>query len=187
MKKTILALLFASGLMASGNGVYVGVDFGNAKSDITASIHDPNIETTETDSAGTQIVKVGYYFSSHHRLAGFFQNINVDDGSGSAAGIVYDYLIGDYALKPFVGVVTGFGEVKDDYFGIDMTGAFAGGELGLNYDFNGHISVEGGYRYLKTNMKDTVAVYVIDLGQIRDLDVSIDTIRNWFIGVNYKF
>ncbi len=187
MKKIVYALLLASGLMASGDGVYVGVDFGNVKTDITMAIHDPDIEVTDTDSAGTQIVKVGYYFSSHHRLAGFFQNIKVDDGSGSAAGVVYDYLIGEYALKPFVGVITGFGEVKDDYFGIAMTGAFAGGELGLNYDFNGHISVEGGFRYLKTNMKDTVPVYVIELGQVRDLDVGIDTLKNWFIGANFKF
>ncbi len=187
MKKAVLTLLFASGLMASGDGVYVGVDFGTTKTDIELSIHNPDLEWSETDSGGTQVVKVGYYFSSHHRLGGFFENINVDDGSGSTTGLVYDYLIGDFDLKPFVGVVTGFGQFKEDYFGINMTGAFAGGEFGLNYEFDGHFSLEGGYRYLKTNMNDTVPVYVINIGQIRDLDVGIDTLKNWFIGANYKF
>lgn len=187
MKKMVLALLLASGLMAADKGVYLGVDFGNTKADFDLSIHDPNMSWSETDDGGSQTLKVGYYFNSYHRLCGFYQNINIEDGRGTTTGIMYDYLIGDYDLKPFAGVITGFGKVKDDYFGFNITGAFAGAQLGLNYTFNDHISIEAGYRYMKTNMNDTVAVYVIDLGQVRDLDIEIDTLKNWFIGANYRF
>ena len=187
MKKMGLALLLASGLMASDDGVYLGADLGNTKADFKMFIHDPNINFSKKDDGGSQTLKVGYYFNSNNRIAAFYQNINIEDGNGDISGIGYDYLIGDHELKPFAGVMAGYGSMDDDYFGFDISGAFIGAQLGINYAFNDNISIEAGYRYMKTNMNDTVAVIVIDLGEIRDLDIEIDTLKNWFIGANYKF
>lgn len=181
MKKIVLAALLvgASGLMASENGFYVGADIGNTAMDMTTTFNGD--KTTVSDDGGSQTLKVGYYINKNNRASAFYQNVNVDGGDAYAYGIGYDYLIGDSAFKPFIGVQLGSGSVKVDGTTVDITGITYGIQAGLNYAVNENFSLEAGYRYTITNMEDSIS------GPGGTATFEIDSLKNWFFGVNYKF
>jgi len=62
-----------------------------------------------------------------------------------------------------------------------LAGAIYGAQAGLNYTVTENFSVEAGYRYMISNMRDTITVSGIDV------KLEADPIKNWFIGANYKF
>lgn len=179
MKKIALAALLASGLMAADSGFYVGADLGNTAYDLKASAM--GVSATEKDDGGSQTLKAGYYLDKNSRVSAFFQNVNTDGGKTNTYGVGYDYLIGDSALKPFVGAILGYGSSKADDGSVKLSGAIYGAQVGLNYALNENFSVETGYRYMKSKMEDTIIVSGIDV------KLEADPIKNWFVGVNYKF
>lgn len=181
MKKVVVAALMTTGLMAADNGFYLGVDLGNTGVDIEAKAPSIGYSTTLTDDGGSQTLKIGYFFDKHSRINGFYQNINVDDGEGKSYGIGYDYLIGENALKPFIGVLVGYTGLTNDSLSADISGNIFGVQGGLNYALNEAFSLEAGYRYLKSNAKDTISISGIDA------EFKMDPLKNWFIGANYKF
>lgn len=176
----ILSLLVASSAIASDKGVYVGLDIGNTSFDYKVEA-DSGEKVTGDDDGGSQTIKLGYYADKHNRAALFYQHINVPEGMDqlTLAGMSYDYLIGKYDLKPFVGGILGYGYEKDS--DLNLQGALFGAELGVNYSISKHFSAELGYRYIKSTMEDKVTVS----GTL--LTVTIDPLKNWFLGVNYKF
>lgn len=180
MKKIVLATLLASGLMAADNGFYVGADMGNTAAELKATVNG-NSAGSVKDDGGSQTLKLGYYLDKNSRAAGFYQHINMDGGSASTYGIGYDYLIGDNAFKPFVGVLLGYGSMKVDGTPVNISGIIYGVQAGLNYAINENISAEVGYRYMKSNMEDTIT------GPGGSATFEIDPLKNWFIGANYKF
>lgn len=179
MKKIAMAALLASGLMAAENGFYVGADIGNTEYNFKASAF--GISAENEDDGGSQTFKMGYYLDKNNRASAFYQNVNVDNGDGIMYGVGYDYLIGENALKPFVGAIVGYGSAESDDGTIDLSGAVYGAQAGVNYAFNENFSIEGGYRYLISDMDDAVIVSGVNV------KVEIDTVKNWFLGVNYKF
>lgn len=180
MKKIALAVLLASGLMAADDGAYVGFDIGSTRFDIKASA--AGISAEESDNGGSQTLKAGYYFNKNSRAFISYQNINVDGGSAYDVSLGYDYLFGSSDFKPFVGGFVGYGSTEDDELSeLDISGAVYGAQVGLNYAINDNFSVEAGYRYMKSNMEDTVSISGVDV------KLEIDPISNWFIGANYKF
>ena len=185
MKKLSLAILLASGLVAAENGGYVGFDIGNSRADFTATNLSTGATASTNDNGGSQTLKVGYYFNANNRVAAFYQNINVDDGSGSVVGIGYDYLFGNNDVKPFVGAILGRGsnsyDSTDNIPSIDISGMVYGAQIGLNYSFNENFSVEAGYRYLGSNMEDTINV------SGTNVKLEVDNISNWYVGLNYRF
>ncbi|MBU1218101.1 porin family protein [bacterium] len=179
MKKIALAVLLSSGLMAAESGFYVGADIGNTAMDMTTTFNGD--KTTVSDDGGSQTLKVGYYIDKNNRASAFYQNVNVDGGDVYAYGIGYDYLIGDSAFKPFIGAQLGYGSVKADGTTVDIAGITYGAQAGINYAVNENFSLEAGYRYLITNMEDSIS------GPGGTATFEIDSLKNWFIGVNYKF
>ncbi|QOY54310.1 porin family protein [Candidatus Sulfurimonas marisnigri] len=180
MKKIALAVLLASGLMAADSGVYIGADIGNTAFDMKASALGVSAE--EKDDGGSQTLKVGYYLDKNSRACISYQNINVDGGDAYHFGIGYDYLIGDNDIKPFVGGYVGYGSAEVDvYSELDISGVVFGAQAGVNYAINDNFSVEAGYRYIKSNMEDTINIIGVDV------KLEVDPIKNWFVGVNYKF
>ncbi len=194
MKKIALVVLLASGLMAANSGFYVGADVGNTAYDMKTSVTITGVGSDSAsgdDDGGSQTLKVGYYFDKNNRASAFYQNINVDNGDAKTYGIGYDYLIGDNAFKPFIGVLAGYGSSSSDGYdlaegqSIDVKGMVFGAQFGVNYALNENFSLEAGYRYMKSNMEDTISgVYS---GYDYSAKLEIETIKNWFFGVNYKF
>lgn len=180
MKKIALAVLLASGLMAAENGFYVGADIGNTEYDFEAAAPSISFSDSTTEDGGSQTLKLGYYLDKNNRVAVFFHNINVEAGDSQTYGIGYDYLIGDNAFKPFIGALVGYGSYKEDAVSdINVAGTIFGVQAGVNYAITNNFSAEAGYRYMKSNMEDTLAG--------TDLKFEITAIKNWFIGANYKF
>lgn len=184
MKKSlVLAGLLAIGstaAMAADDGVYVGIDIGNTAMDYDISASNGYSESGD-DNGGSQTLKIGYYFDKQNRAGAFYQHVNVDNGKAYITGIGYDYLIGENDFRPFVGAILGYGRLKDDDGITDITGALYGAQVGLNYTINENFSAEAGYRFMKSNMEDTI----VDSGV--SVTIDLDPVTNWFFGVNYKF
>ncbi|MGP1579920.1 MAG: hypothetical protein ACTTH5_02705 [Wolinella sp.] len=79
IRNLVLATLFASGVMAAENGIFVGVDAGlvSSKNKIKSSMIDPaqpnapllpENSSSLKDSAFEATLKVGYHFDSMHRV-----------------------------------------------------------------------------------------------------------------------
>ena len=182
MKNKILLGLAASSFVASTTlaDVYVGVDFGNTDAKFEAELNGASLGSSN-DDGGSQTIKVGYYMDANNRVAVFYQNINVDGGDAGVYGLGYDYFIGDHDLKPFVGLMIGQGNFEVDGLPVDISGFVYGMELGLNYAINRNVSFEAGYRYLKSEMEDTIT------GPGGSATFTIDPVKNWYVGINYKF
>lgn len=183
MKKIVLAVILASAVIAAENGFYVGADIGNTEFNIKVSALGVSAE--DKDDGGSQTLKIGYYFNLNNRVSAFYQNINTEGGDTYTYGIGYDYLIGDNAFKPFVGAIAGYGFSKTDEPVYDspltLSGNIYGAQVGINYAFNENFSAEAGYRYLKSEINENTMVSNIDI------KLEMDTIQNWFFGINYKF
>ena len=180
MKKTALLGLLVSGLIAADEGWYVGADAYKTRADITVS----NGVATEKQNFTryAQTAKVGYYFDNNSRINAFYQHYNSSQNStGHAYGFNYDYLIGESALKPFIGGMVGYSKYLQSDVGLDikLNGTFIGADVGLNYAFGENISLEGGYRYIWSNAHGTFADSTSE--------AKVDTMKNWFVGANYKF
>jgi|GEM_PF-962266 len=192
MKKIVLATLLASGLMAADNGFYVGANVGamNAKADSTWSWTNTTLNASDSgsdssNSNATAIeLKVGYYFNGNNRI-----NVAVDkakfDGVDSFSSTVgYDYLYGTSVLKPFIGVFGNFSQFKPDG-GSSFNGAYAGGQIGINYAVNEHVSVEIGGQYMVGSAKYSETI--VSGTDTNSQSVDIKSKSNFFIGANYKF
>ncbi len=182
MKKIALAVLLASGLMAADSGVYVGVDVGNTEYEGTANWNYSGFSGSENakSDGSSQTLKIGYYFDANNRVNAFIQNISIDDAKAYSYGVGYDYLIGSNAFKPFVGVFVGGNTVSPDDES-SASGAIYGAQIGLNYAINANFSAEAGYRYMGSTMEEEWT------DGVDSESYEIDSMNNWFVGLNYKF
>lgn len=183
MKKIIFVALLATELLRAESGFYLGIDGG-----ITGAVFEteiPSLSYTESEKShgSSETFKMGYYLNQHNRINGFYHKINGTDAK--VYGVGYDYLFGNGAWKPFLGILAGYSRFKDD--GDDSTpttnlhGNVFGIQAGVKYSVNNHISIEAGARYLKSYANQTIN----DSGN--DVNFKIDPIHNLFIGANYTF
>lgn len=176
MKKVVLLGLLASGLMSAESGLYVGVDVYKTRTNLTVS--NGAASEKQNLTRPSQTLKAGYYLNNNNRINAFYQHSNTwQDTKGCLYGIGYDYLIGDHDFKPFIGVLLGYS--KYSQINLVMDGGFVGADAGLNYAFGENMSVEGGYRYMRSNASGTFTTSASE--------AKADTLSNWFIGGNYKF
>lgn len=176
MKKLVLLAVFTSALMAADNGWYIGIDTYKTRSDITVTNGAATDKQNLTRNSKT--LKAGYYLSKQGRANIFYQRSDtMDDTKGSLYGAGYDYLIGDYALKPYVGVLLGYSKYSQP--NLTMDGNFIGANMGLNYAFGEKFSIEGGYRYMHSNASGT---FISSASTAK-----VDALKNWYFGGNYKF
>jgi opacity protein-like surface antigen len=176
MKKLILLVVFASGLMAGDSGWYIGIDAYKTRSDITVS---NGVATEQQNMArNSKTFKAGYYVNKQGRANIFYQRSDtMSDTKGYLCGIGYDYLIGNYPLKPYLGVLVGHSKYSQP--DLMMDGNFIGVNMGLNYAFGNNFSVEGGYRYMHSNASGTFTA--------SSSNAKVDSLKNWYLGANYKF
>lgn len=182
MKKIAILAFIATGLMAGDSGLYIGMDIGDVKVNSTVTSGGNTFKGDVSDPAYT--FKGGYYFNENNRVYAFYQYVNPEatDASFAQYGAGYDYLIGDNALKPFIGVFAGWvdSKVSNSLDHFDISGNLIGVQVGLNYAINANLSVEGGYRYFDYSNAD-------GLESIDNVNVEADSAQNWFAGLNYKF
>lgn len=184
MRKQLIgiALLITSSLFAGQNGPYIGIDAGKVKGKYNVTATGYNEKTEISDTAYT--FKIGTYLNDNNRAYGFYQHVdpNADNASFKQYGIGYDYLIGNSAVKPFIGVLVGRMETKIDNSldKLDISGNFVGGHVGINYAVNPQFGVEVGYRYFNYSSAD-------GRESVDAVNVEVDHGQNWFAGITYKF
>lgn len=176
MKKLLLMTVFASALMSEDSGWYIGIDAYKTRSNITVSNGAVNDEQNLIRNSKT--FKGGYYLSKQGRANIYYQRSDtMDDTKGHLYGIGYDYLIGSNALKPYFGILLGYGKYSQP--DLTMDGAYIGANMGLNYAFGENLSVEGGYRYMRSDASGEFSS--------SGAKAKIDSLKNWYLGANYKF
>jgi opacity protein-like surface antigen len=150
-----------------------------------------SVSSSDNDKSSgfSQTLKLGYYFNQNNRVMAFYQNCNADDAKVSMYGAGYDYLIGESAFQPFIGVFVGQSSLDDSKNNFDATATNYGAQVGLSYTFSQNISLEVGYRFIKSDMQqsnsysDTAYGYATTLKET----AKVDTFTNMFVGINYKF
>lgn len=193
MKKIVFASLVASSALLAGD-FFVGVDVGSAniKGKYTASAGAISASADSETTGGTQALKAGYYFNDNNRLYAsihrFNEKSNVDV---SWYKVSYDYLIGNAALKPYVGVNLGSFSYKESGLGaiinkdsLEMSGVCYGVQAGLNYKISKNFDAELSYTYSKTNGDDS-STYRANPAITAKLEA--DKVSSWQIGLNYRF
>lgn len=177
MKSLLLIGLLTSGLMSSEKGLYVGIDVFKTRTDLTVS--NSGLSEKQNFAAPSQTLKAGYYLSLNSRVNGFYQhhNTSLESTNGCLYGIGFDYLIGKEAMKPFIGVLAGYSKYSQT--DLHMDGGFIGSVIGINYALGNDVSLEGGYRYMKSNARGTF--------NSSGSEAEINHLTNWFVGANYKF
>ncbi len=177
MKSILLLGLLASGLFSSDKGLYIGIDAFKTRTNLTV-MNGSNSEKQNL-SAPSQTLKAGYYLNQNSRINGFYQhhNTSLEVSNGCLYGIGYDYLIGDNAMKPFLGILAGYSQYSQSDLHLD--GEFIGAVIGINYAFGENFFLEGGYRYMKSNASGRFSS--------SGSEAEINNLTNWFVGANYKF
>lgn len=176
MKKLALLVVFASGLIAAETGWYVGMDAYRTRTNITVT--NAAISEKQNLTRSSQTYKGGYYVSRNGRANLYYQHSNTFENSkGHLYGIGYDYLIGNYDLKPYLGVLLGYSKYTQP--DLTMEGSFVGANMGLNYAIGENFSIEGGYRYMRSNASGNFTT--------SGSKAKVDALKNWYLGANYKF
>lgn len=182
IKTLSIALLIASRLFAGENGFYGGLDIEYLKLNATVTSGANTYKGHESGPAYT--FKAGYYFNDNSRLYAFYQYVDTDVSSASLKqyGAGYDYMIGENAFKPFIGILAGQinSKVDNTLDKFDISGNFVGAQAGISYALNTNWSVEGGYRYLDYSNVD-------GLESVDNVNVESDSAQSWFAGLNFKF
>lgn len=186
MKKIVIGVVLAlSGLMADDSGWYLGAGFGNTNADFIAGIDGAT--ETNSDEGSSTMFKTGYYFNNNSRVTAFYEDISADDATMYLTGLGYDYLLGSYDVRPFVGATVGYGSFDGDRFDSSITGVVFGMQAGLNYRPKGQpFSIEAGYRFLKSTMKDNIDVSIINM-LVFDVELQVDNFSTAYVGFDYRF
>lgn len=179
MKKIVLATLLAGGLMASENVSFIGGSIGNAELKTTVGTGDFESKNDDTHYTGT----LGQYVGDNGRVSLSYtyvdpgENINHSDGISLAFDFIVPIVENVFSL--YVGPVIGYTRFEAEAAGVelDLSGMHYGGQAGGIVRVVDNIEIEGGYRYLIETGSDSV------LG----VNVDADTLRMWYVGVNFRF
>ncbi|MCX6077524.1 MAG: outer membrane beta-barrel protein [Campylobacterales bacterium] len=208
MKIVTLAIIIAlnAGLIASEtqtdsntfiDKLYIGVDIGSTQLEtkVTNNVNVPALaksnssSLSDTSSGFSQTLKLGYMFNANNSAMVFYQNSSAEDIKVSMYGVGYDYLIGESSFQPFLGVFAGRSSINDSKNNLDASAINYGAQVGVSYILNANISLEAGYRFMKSNMEQSASYSDTAYGYPATLKetAKVDKLTNMFVGVNYKF
>lgn len=184
MKKSIVvaSLVLASSCLVAQDSMKdwaIGFEVGGLKSDAKNYVN--NVASDADISTSFEAIKIGKYFD-YGRLGASLGIMNEDKGTdGYFIGASYDYMFYNSSkLTPFLGVTASYGWNEANY-DIKHNGFMYGLEAGTIYNISDKIELETGLRYLKSNVDGSKNI----LGN--DVKVEVDSVVQYYIGVNYKF
>ena len=191
MKKVAIistvALAFAASSFAGD--WFVGAEIGHSeiKGKATTQYGSLNLDA----DGGHQAIKIGNYINENVRVGGSVYRFNEDDDVDvSLITVGVDYFFGHDTLRPFIGVHVGNLEYKESgapstysKSSIELDSTVYGLGFGLNYKVNKNVELEGGYKFLKTDGKDTLTY--IPTNTV--INIESDDAKSWYFGVNYRF
>jgi hypothetical protein len=177
MKKIVLAALFASVLMASGNENYVGINFGS--SELSGSINSNDFGVDETHYTAT----LGHYYGDTSRISATYTYVKhaTNVVKNDAISVAYDFIFpfAENKFSIYAGPILGYTRYQESSgtIDLDLSGFHYGAQVGAIVRFMDNIEIEAGYRYLIETGSDTLLAS----------SVNADDIKMWYIGANYRF
>lgn len=177
MKKTVLATLLATSLMATSNENYFGISAGNAQLDV-------RINGTDFNTDGTHFTaSLGHYYGDTSRISATYTYVDKAAGvdANDAFSLAYDFILPIYEnmFSCYAGPVVGYTRYKESSGGtsLDLSGIHYGAQAGVIVRVVDNVEIETGYRYLIETGKDTFP----------DVNIEADSVKVWYIGGNFRF
>lgn len=190
------SLVFGAAATAHADNNFAGFTWGQTSNNIqkssalNANLGNPNFdsvinnESTWGVRAGQQN-DVGRYYATYEYIS----------GSNDGLKLRQQNLLGSYdaflplnesGTKLFGGGTLGLVKLEQNSPGVSRdtnVGYAAGLQAGLLQEVNENASIEGGYRYLRTNASTEFAPH--GDGKVGSLD--LHSSGQWYLGANYKF
>ncbi|WCX00340.1 hypothetical protein O0051_19635 [Pseudomonas aeruginosa] len=199
--KALKTLFIATALLGSAAGVqaadnFVGLTWGETSNNIQKSkslnrnLNSPNLDKV-IDNTGTWGIRAGQQFEQGRYYA-TYENIS-DTSSGNKLrqqnllGSYDAFLpIGDNNTKLFGGATLGLVKLEQDGKGFKRdsdVGYTAGLQAGILQELSKNASIEGGYRYLRTNASTEMTPH----GGNKLGSLDLHSSSQFYLGANYKF
>lgn len=191
MKKVMLAIMLASGLMAASEGLYMGLEYGkasNSQTFILTDSYDSISADIDNDYSDVKI-KIGNGADGGWKMQGTFSIIDYDQG-------IYDYdnnalyeigfdFIKEFevapSVYPFLKVGFGGGQMETSMTIDDVMYRYnLNAGIGLSYKASEHFYLLIGADYIWGKWSD------VDLGYGLTLETK-DRAFKPYVGVNYQF
>lgn len=190
------SLVFGAAATAHADNNFAGFTWGQTSNNIqksdalNANLGNPNFdsvinnESTWGIRAGQQN-DAGRYYATYEYIS----------GSNNGLKLRQQNLLGSYdaflplnenGTKLFGGGTLGLVKLEQNSSGVSRdtnVGYAAGLQAGLLQEVNENASIEGGYRYLRTNASTGFAPH--GEGKVGSLD--LHSSGQWYLGANYKF
>ena len=126
-------------------------------------------------------IKDTYYLNSNSRPYLEYQNIDSTDVIAGATTVGYDYLIRSADVKPFIGAMLGFSSYILDDHSVNLANTIYGAQAGINYTLDKKVSLDAGYRFIKSSMNESIVL------SNTSVNLELDNISNLYFGINYNF
>lgn len=202
MKSTFTKLMLATPLMfgaataAHADDNFAGLTWGQTSNNIqqssalNANLNNPNFDSV-INNESTWGVRAGRENDAHR----YYATYEYIYGSNNGYKLRQQNLLGSYDMfyplnqngtKVFGGGTLGLVKLEQHSSGAssDSNISYAAGlQAGLQQEINQSVSIEGGYRYLRTNASTDYAPS--GEGKLGTLD--LHSSQQWFLGANYKF
>jgi len=169
MKKIVLSLLLAAGLMAAENSDYVGFTIGNTDYRLDTLGSNGSVDDTHYS------LTLGHYYESSRVSATYSYVDGGDDNfdSNYAFSFAYDFILPlvEDTFSLYAGPVVGYTRLKDD--GINLSGIHYGGQAGAIVEVVENIELEVGYQFTMQTGSDN--------------GIDADYGKKWYVGANIRF
>lgn len=177
MKKTLLATLLATGLMAASNENFFGISSGNAQLGVKINGADFNTDGTHFTAS------LGHYYGNTSRISATYTYVDKASSvdSNDAISLAYDFLfpLGENRFSFYAGPVIGYTRYKESSGGtsLDLSGIHYGAQAGAIVRVIENIEIEAGYRYLIETGTDAFPA----------VNIEADSVKVWYVGGNFRF
>ncbi len=196
--KLVLAtpLLFGAATVAHADNNFAGLTWGKTSSNIqkgselNGNLNNPNFDSVINDErtwglrAGQQH-DAGRYYATYEYISGSNNGLKLRQQNFLGSYDVF-YPLNQEGTKLFGGGTLGLVKFEQNSSGTsrDSNISYAAGlQAGLLQEVNQSVSLEGGYRYLRSNASTDFAPR--GEGSLGSLD--LHSTGRWYVGANYKF
>ena len=210
MTAGILAVALSSTLFAGNTDNYsvartfIGAEVGYMAADGSIAFYDDFYGVKRKfDLDGDNDMEYGFHLGAEDgnwRTTFMYNYFKNDEGSQKETthkgGLYLDYFIwssetNDMAIKPYIGGHVGYMSYKltgdiglgSDEVLADDSNMYYGGQIGIALTASEVLQIDLSYRYSWTNLHDMSGT----IANIDDLDVDLDSMDGFVVGLNYFF
>ncbi|MEH6566001.1 MAG: hypothetical protein V7756_11805 [Halopseudomonas sp.] len=189
-------LVFGAATAAHADSNFAGLTWGQTSNNIqkssalNANLNHPNFDSVINNErtwgvrAGQQ-TDTGRYYATYEYISGSNKGLKLRQQNFLGSYDVF-YPLNETGTQLFGGGTLGLVKFEQNSSGIsrDSNISYAAGlQAGLLQDVNQSVSLEGGYRYLRSNASTDFAPH----GESSLGSLDLHSSGQWYLGANYKF